>query len=139
MSELHEPITELTADLRIPAERELPTAVRETQRQMLLAEVAAEGNAPALTFGRRLAAAVRAFGLRIGLLLLLVCVCLATSVAVSGGRGATKAVEVTAATGALTSVAFAAARVEGTSLTRGAIPRVKRATHVRQLDAQPNF
>ena len=139
MSKLHEPIAELTEDLRIPAERDLPIAVREAQRQMLLAEVAAEKSATVLTFTRRVLATARAFGVRIGLLTLLLAVCVVTSLAMNGGAGATKTVEITAATGALTSVAFAAARSEGIAASRDAITRASRPIHVRHLDAQPNF
>jgi hypothetical protein len=138
MSKLHEPITELTEDLRIPAERDLPTAVRQAQHRMLLAEIAAEPSATALTFGRRVLATARAFGVRIGLLALLVAVCVMGCLAMSGGREATKTVEVAAATGALTTVAFAA-RSDGFSASRDVIMRSNRAVGVRHFDAQPNF
>jgi hypothetical protein len=137
MSELHEPITDLPLMLLVPAERELPRPVRESQQQVLMAQIAEERSPAAPSPVGRLLARARALAVRIGLLVLLIAACLLGGFSSTGDKHSTRALEITAVAGSATVLALSAARVERSR------PDVSSSrfylSELRRLGAQPNF
>jgi hypothetical protein len=138
MSELREPITDLPQMLLLPAERDLPLAVRESQRRVLMVQIADERGAAALSLAGRLRARARAFAVRFGLLVLLIAACFLSGVSSTGGKQATRALEITAVAGSATVLALSAARVERSRPDANSGLRF-RLSELRRLGAQPNF
>jgi hypothetical protein len=137
MSELHEPITDLPQMLLLPAERDLPLAVRERQQQVLMAQIAEERSPAAPSPVGRLLARARAFAVRIGLLVLLIAACLLGGFSSTGNKHATRALEITAVAGGATVLALSASRVERSR--PDALSSRFHLSELRRLDAQPNF
>src|SRR4051794_36155488 len=137
MSELHEPITELSVELRVPEPRALPRTSRNAQLALLMTQIAEEREAHSVSRAARIAAHLRALGVRLGLLTLLLGACVLTSLAGAGNAQAAKTIEVTAATGAVTSVAAAMVRSERTSITLATIKHAQ-ARRTSFLVAQPH-
>jgi hypothetical protein len=137
MSELHEPITDLPLMLLLPVERDLPLPVRESQQQVLMAQIADERSAAAPSPVGRLLARARAFAVRIGLLALLIAACLLGGFSSAGNKHATRALEITAVAGGATVLALSAARVER-SRPDSSSSRFH-LSELRRLGAQPNF
>ncbi len=138
MSELHEPITDLPQLLLLPAERDLPLAVRESQQQVLMARIAEERSGAEPSLVGRLLAQARGFAVRIGLLVLLIAACLLSGLSSTSGKQATRALELTAVAGSATALALSAARVERSRPDANSVLRF-RLSQTRRLGAQPNF
>lgn len=135
---MHEPITDLPQMLLLPAERDLPLAVREGQQQVLMARIAEERSAAAPSLVGRLLAQARGFAVRIGLLVLLIAACLLSGLSSTSGKQATRALELTAVAGSATVLALSAARVERSRPDANSVLRF-RLSQTRRLGAQPNF
>jgi hypothetical protein len=138
MSELHETITDLPQLLLLPAERDLPLAVRENQQQILMARIAEEPGGAAPSLVGRLLAQARAVAVRFGLLVLLMAVCLLGGLSMTSGRQVTRALEITAVAGSATVLALSAARVERSRSDASSSIRFRPSQTLR-FGAQPNF